>query len=282
MKDITDSLKETFDPNRIDFITLLNFDETLSQQFSLQKFPHEWIDFTDIPHKNGYCEERSLHEIRTRLWKMKRSKLSYIGSGNYHYVTYLFLEMIDQPFSLILFDHHSDLFDHGPLISCGSWVKYSLIHFTHLRKVVIIGVNEEDYSYYCKNPHFNGKVMMINEQKLNRTPLHILVNDIREHLRDEKNIYISVDKDVLNPSEAVTNWDQGSMSVVQLLYMIEKLLSYYSFLGMDVSGECIKASETEYKQTTLDRVKMNEIVNVTLANFMKGLTNGNKREQFPM
>ncbi|WAA12738.1 arginase family protein [Fervidibacillus halotolerans] len=274
MKEITDSLKEPFDTKAIDYITLLNFDETLTHQLSLQKLPHEWIDFSDIHHKNGFCEETSLKKIRSRLQKRKVSKLSYIGSGNYHYVTYLFLERINRPFSLILFDHHSDLFDHGPLISCGSWVKYSLYHFHHLNKVVIIGVNEEDYHYFQNNPIFKEKIMMINEQKLYRTPLHILVNDIREHLKDEKRIYISVDKDVLNPSEAVTNWDQGSMSVVQMLYIIEKLLSHYSFIGMDVCGEFIKNIESEYKFVALDRVKMNEIVNVTLAGFIKGLSEG--------
>ena len=37
-------------------------------------------------------------------------------------------------------------------------------------------------------------------------------------------VYISIDKDVLNPASAATNWDQGSLS----LWELEKTAGCYS------------------------------------------------------
>src|SRR6476620_2332572 len=89
-------------------ITFLNFDHTLTEQKFLRNYPHQWIDCSNIPHKNGFCEYNSLNMIRKQLQNNDASPLTLIGNGNYHYVTYLLIERIKQPFSLILFDHHDD------------------------------------------------------------------------------------------------------------------------------------------------------------------------------
>lgn len=248
-------------------ITLLNFDESLKEQRILQKYPHQWIDCSMIPGTNGFCDRQSLRLIKKRLKETGTSTLTFIGNGNYHYVSYLLLQRIHIPFSLILFDHHSDMQDNGPLLSCGSWVTHAMLDHPFLQKVVILGVNLEDAS---KPQPFSPKpVLLIHEEQFNRTPLHLIVNEIRSFLKNEEAIYISVDKDVLDGKEARTNWDQGSMSLVQMLYLLENLARHYHILAMDVCGEYMKRANDVLQVSTWYLVNMNEIVNRALVNFAR-------------
>lgn len=246
-------------------ITLFNFDDSLLMQESLQKYPHHWIDCTDILHTNGFCEEGSLREIRKRILREGVGPLTFIGNGNYHYVSYLLLEQIKQPFSLVLFDHHADMMECESLISCGSWVRAALQDFPALQKIVIIGVNQEDYN--MPQSSFHKRVLMIPEEKLRTVPLNILYNEIRSFLRKENNIYISIDKDVLYRTEAMTNWDQGSLSLVQLHLFLENLAQQYAVLGMDVCGEYRTTEEHSFKTSAGYSVQMNEIVNRSIIEY---------------
>lgn len=110
-------------------VTFLNFDHTYASQKQLFHFPHEWIDLTDLSHTNLYCEPASLREIERRIRLRKQKGAVFIGNGNYHYVSYLLIQEIKEPFTLVLFDHHTDVgAGDDPVISCGSWVSYALKH----------------------------------------------------------------------------------------------------------------------------------------------------------
>ena len=58
------------------------------------------------------------------------------------------------------------------------------------------------------------------------------------------NRYISIDKDVLSPEYAVTNWDQGSMSLKELEKLLYIILLHHPVLGMDICGEFLPDSDT--------------------------------------
>lgn len=252
-------------------ITYLNFDNSLTGQSFLQKYPHQWIGCSDIPHTNGFCKEESLNEIRKRLQSNKASPLVLIGNGNFHYVTYLLLERIKKPFSLVLFDHHDDMKqDVLTLISCGSWVRYALERISNLNKVVIIGVNEENKTAKLTKIE-EKRVHIITKQKVNKFSLYEIIYEVRRFLREEKNIYVSIDKDVLFKTEAHTNWDQGNISLVQLLFLLENIVEHYQVVGIDICGEYVINHENRFKQATWEYVKMNEIVNRTLLKFINEL-----------
>lgn len=254
-------------------ITFLNFDNSLTEQKFLQKFPHHWIDCSNIPHTNGFCEHDSLEEIRNRLTTHHAHPFVLIGNGNYHYVTYLLMERVKQPFSLVLFDHHDDMMDRGePLISCGSWVAFALRNNPYLEKVCLVGVNEQNMSPVMTQ--MNGdqpRVKWITEQRLQEIPLNEIASEIRTFLGQTEDIYISIDKDVLYKKEAFTNWDQGNMTLVQLLYILETLVQHYLVTGMDICGEYLFDYRNEYDSATWEYVKMNELVNRTLIEFIHEL-----------
>lgn len=58
-------------------------------------------------------------------------------------------------------------------------------------------------------------------------------------------LYISLDKDILNRSCAVTNWDQGEAQLEDVLACIKEAASCRSIIGVDVCGEDPEDPEQE-------------------------------------
>ncbi len=100
----------------------------LSDLFSEEGFSDgEALDLRDVEGTNCYCAPDSADELRKRLKDVPADAVHWIDTGDYHYITLLFLEKIKEPFSLILIDNHPDdqpsAFDEPGLLSCGSWVR---------------------------------------------------------------------------------------------------------------------------------------------------------------
>lgn len=69
-------------------------------------------------------------------------------------------------------------------------------------------------------------------------------NDVTEAFQLFRNehikypVYISIDKDVLSPTQVKTNWDQGKMSMLSLQKILKSIVDNDSVIGIDISGEC--------------------------------------------
>ncbi|WP_406678630.1 arginase family protein [Neomoorella carbonis] len=208
-------------------ITLLNFDDTLTRQEELRRFPYELIDLRDIKGTRLYCGQEALAQVAARLGKGKRG-ITFIGSGDFHYVSYLLAASIACPFTLILFDHHIDLQQapQGVAISCGSWVARAL-ELPTLQKAIIIG--PRPVSLQGIAPHYLAKLVYLPCARLSM---------IRQALKKTAGtVYISIDKDVLSPQEAITNWEQGSMTLGELLPALREITRQKNVAGADVCGE---------------------------------------------
>ena len=55
-------------------------------------------------------------------------------------------------------------------------------------------------------------------------------------LNSEVPLYISIDKDVLDTEELLTNWDQGTMQLTTLLDTLKRLCGGKKVLGVDICG----------------------------------------------
>lgn len=212
-------------------ISVIHFDETYFAQTKLLQYPHEDLDFRQMQHVNLFCEEDSLTILQKQLQKRKQKGITYIGSGNYHYITYIILTEMTKPFTLILFDNHPDLGnDQGheeSLLSCGSWVSYALKEIPLLQQVVIIGPTT------ISQHHFNYHHVVIFPFDGRH---HYALKSILSAIRTQ-NVYISIDKDVLNITEAETNWDQGVMNLSTLTYFLAAISKYKKIEGVDICGE---------------------------------------------
>mgnify|MGYP000544457348 CR=1 FL=1 len=106
------------------------------------------VEARDIPGTNCYCDEDAMNAIRSRIAPYSSGGIHFIDSGNYHYMTRIWLEKISEPFSLLVFDNHTDMQPpaFGGLLSCGGWIYDSVMELPLLKRVILIGPDEEAFS----------------------------------------------------------------------------------------------------------------------------------------
>ena len=248
-------------------VNILDFDQVYQIQTYFHKTHYEWIKLSDIKNTNRYCEAKSLVSIDRRLKKHKGKGITFIGSGNYHYVTYLLMREVQAPFTLILFDHHTDMMDAPceSLVTCGSWVLKSLERLPMLKKVVIVGTRVDLLESIPS--HLKEKVLILSEKQIGQA-------DIKEYIKSAistYNVYISIDKDVLEKSQAVTNWDQGNMKLMQLLNLVKYIGKNKRIRGVDVCGEYPYSPVMNFCPESLEAVRKNDRANLTILNTINNL-----------
>ncbi|MBM7645962.1 arginase family enzyme [Scopulibacillus daqui] len=214
-------------------ITILNFDGSyIAQDRLCHDFPHNWIDLYNIKHTNLYCEENSFNQIKNAIKTRTQKGITLIGNGNYHYVSYALLSEIQEPFTLILLDHHTDLMEGSipSILSCGSWVYHSALNLPYLQKAIIIG---PDTSNPFNLPtQLKKKIHIISNEHFTPTLMKEILLQIQTDL-----VYISIDKDILDSLYAETNWDQGHMALTDLIQMMISIITHKHVCGIDICGE---------------------------------------------
>lgn len=97
----------------------------LSSLFSDEEFDPgvKILDFSGLEGTCCYCSDEAASALRQAVLAEGPEGLHWIDTGDYHYLTLFFTELIDEPFELILLDNHADDFSSDTL-SCGSWVPH--------------------------------------------------------------------------------------------------------------------------------------------------------------
>lgn len=183
-----------------------------------------WVEARDIPGTNCYCDEEAMNEIRSRIAPYSYGEIHFIDSGNYHYMTRIWLEKISEPFDLLVFDNHTDMQPpvFGGLLSCGGWIYDSVMELPLLQKVILIGPDEEAFSRV--EPEIQKKVEFLSREKLRGMELMEILDFVKEQT-GKKSLYISIDKDVLCSEDADTNWSQGDMRLETMVRCLECAVS---------------------------------------------------------
>ncbi|WP_416829348.1 arginase family protein [Ectobacillus polymachus] len=233
-------------------VTILQYDDTYQAQQTLLSCPHEEIDLRNLPRVNLYCEQNSLKKIKRSLSKRRKKGITFIGNGNYHYTTFLLLQEIQKPFTLILFDHHTDMGSTDTIMSCGSWVSFALQNIPMLKHVVIIGPTVTLAMH-------SSKVTLLPFQKNQPYSPKKIVSVI-----PTDTVYISIDKDILDPAVAVINWDQGDMNVRTLIQYLQSIFTYENVYGVDICGELPPSPVLSFQPSYQRSVQKNEMVNLKL------------------
>lgn len=234
-------------------VTVLNFDQMYTQQRHLFERADDVVDLSDIASTNLFCTREALAEIHRRLSAHSPSGITYIGSGNYHYVSYELLRKIDHPFSLVLFDNHSDAKPSSNLpglLTCGSWVAEAAASLPHMRQVVMVGVHSDGR---IEHPDLRSKIVWLPDLEHPRQLLSALAVD---------SVYISIDKDVLDRADAVTNWDQGTMRLQQLIMALHSLVVNKTVIGIDVCGELRVPPAEAWRYA--ESIRLNEQANLAI------------------
>ena len=226
----------------IDFkeTVIMNFSGIYKNQNFYKNYAEEeifWTELSDLSGCNCYCDAEASDRIRKEIQAFTGKGLHFIDSGNYHYMTRLWLEKLQIPFRLLVFDNHTDMQPpaFGGLLSCGGWIAVSLEELPLLQEVILVGPDEEAYTQV--EPDLQQKVLFLSREKLS-TMTAEEKEGFFNNLSEDLPLYISVDKDVLCKGDASTTWSQGDMHLSELMSFLELVLERQNILGMDVCGEC--------------------------------------------
>lgn len=203
-----------------------------------------WTELSDLSGCNCYCDAEAADRICEEIQNYTGNGIHFIDSGNYHYMTRLWLEKQQVPFRLLVFDNHTDMQPpaFGGLLSCGGWIAASLEELPLLHEVILVGPDEE--AYVQVEPELQQKVCFLSCEKLSMMTAEEK-EDFFKNLDADLPLYISVDKDVLCKEDASTTWSQGDMHLSELMSFLEVVLELQNVVGMDVCGECDQDSGSE-------------------------------------
>lgn len=198
----------------------------------------EWHDCSAIGGSRLYCSRDAEEKIKALIAPAGVSGIHFIDSGDYHYISKIMTDFIKEPFTLVLIDHHTDMQDAslgGDILSCGNWAKKVLQENPYLQRLVLIGQEKKALDKLqsgARQQETDGKLVEISYEELKNGKAHEKIKE----LPDEVPVYISIDKDVLDEKYAVTNWDQGKMSMGMLEQILKTLVTEYDVIGVDICG----------------------------------------------
>ncbi len=201
---------------------ILDFTHVYCDEYIKDIDRFRYIDCSGIEETDMYCSKEAYNRIWDRIKPYGVHGIHYIDSGNYHYITKIITDHIDEPFGLIMYDHHTDM--QSPMVpgmmSCGDWAGLVLSQNENLRQLVLVGPPEKDIEMVaCSH---SGRLLTFSDEDLHGG----VPEDKLKLIRSDIPLYISIDKDVLGAEYSETNWSQGDMSVGEL----ERLLGV--FLGV--------------------------------------------------
>jgi arginase family enzyme len=223
------------------------------------------LDARDLgPRLRLWSTEDTLSNLKSRLRielpTSTDAELVFAGSGDFHHVTALLvgrvLERTGAPLTVIHVDNHPDWVKFARGMHCGSWVG-RVARLPGVSCTMTIGVTSADID----RPSGKGAdLSLVDDGLVQMFPyrssdgggayklcgrewptiasigepdfIRLLTASIRT-----KNVYITIDKDALRTQDAVTNWDQGELSLQFLTDLIAAISQDHTLAGADVVGD---------------------------------------------
>jgi hypothetical protein len=201
--------------------------------------------------------ENFFAQLQSRL-----APFTLYGSGDFHYLSALWLRRFRDPLVLVSFDNHPDWAITPPRWACGGWINRAL-ELPHVQHVAIWGCG----NFECWWPHnIFGNRKAEREGKLEihpwaddrpvkdrQRPGAILQANWRNHFERSaanlrgSNVYVTIDLDCLRAADAATNWENGRFTVADVEWALGKLYANAQILGGDICGAY---SEPNYARWT--------------------------------
>ena len=204
------------------------------------------------------CSLRRLREVRAVIERALPAEYGtvFLGSGDYHHLSWPLIERCAArgPFEVVVFDNHPDNMRFPFGVHCGSWVRrVALLPF--VAHVHVLGISSADVSaaHAWENyltPLWRGKLSYWTVGVDTRWAAHVGLGHafksfdsaaaLLAQFTDEQRastlpVYLSIDKDVLSPEVARTNWDQGRLSDTDIVAVIDGLAG--KLVGSDITGD---------------------------------------------
>jgi len=237
-------------------VRLLNFDDSVTRQSDfLARAAATTVDLTvPGPAARLWADCGQAAAIRRALDPGLKDAITFLGSGDYHYVSALLLEQFREPVTLVVFDQHPDWDTLPPWYGCGAWVSRALEQ-GNVAQVALVGNASADLAFpsvitgNLRAARSNRMLLLPYEAPRRRVwpwsglPWRELKADPPGIFADAigrlacRQVYVSIDKDCLTAPHALTNWEEGRLTLDQLLGFIGTLRQTCEIVGLDVTGE---------------------------------------------
>ena len=254
-------------------IRILNFDDSvIKQRTLLSKYAPKVIDLTRLgPEARFWINPKTTVLVEKEICHSDRNSITFLGSGDFHHISEILISRFDEPISVIDFDFHPDWDILFPRLTCGSWVK-EVLRRKNIMKAVLIGISSNDISNFhiqmgdinslndgrleiypyrhaptrtllkkiSPNPAFRSKNGVIFSRiywtSLEGQDLAVFFRKLLDRISTKK-VYVSIDKDCLKSSYAATNWEEGKLSLKELLLMLRLIKQDKDIIGLDITGD---------------------------------------------
>lgn len=254
-------------------IRVLDLDGSLTRQKKLLSSHNaDIVRLSDIgPDARFWMNGRTRNDIVSRLVESPKDRLTFLGSGDFHHVSSILIDRFEEPLSVIDFDLHPDMSLFSVRLNCGSWVAH-MLRRDNVRKCVIMGASSRNISTFLIEAMALGHLKdgRVEIYPYSHPPSFVLFQNIPENISIEtkrypfvskicwnelkrknleefflhvirrlptKKVYLSIDKDCLVKKSAVTNWEEGSLGLEDLLVMLKIIKENLDIIGADVCGD---------------------------------------------
>ena len=220
------------------------------------------------PRLRLWSRERTMQLARARLSAHVDGEpaVSLLGSGDFHHVAVLLMEQAREPVTIVHFDNHPDWVRLAPRWHCGSWVNQAL-RLPQVSKVITLGPCSDDlarpdlkggnlpalaagrivlfpwqhapsrvWRRLPDRPGYRYESGNLVWRNLAETGIENALDVILSLITTDA-VWLSIDKDVLPESDAVTNWDQGQMPLTVVARIITAVGERKRVAGADICGE---------------------------------------------
>lgn len=218
-----------------------------------------------------WASRRRLRALAERLTALppppgRGPLVTFYGSGDYHHLAVALIAAACEPITLVHFDNHADWVRVPATHNCGGWVNRALA-LPRVERIVTLGICSDDLVL----PQLkSGNVSALASGRLEvhawRAPpsrvwgrigdgpghrqigRHLVWNCLADQNWPDfmrslvgrlptDAVWVTIDKDVLRPADAATNWDQGEMPLDALLTALRLLAAARRVVGADICGE---------------------------------------------
>ena len=272
-------------------LCILNFDDSVVKQKSLlSKYQARIIDLSRLSSKARLWMNKSTRQvISERINNLGGNNcVHFLGSGDFHHISEVLTSRIKEPVCVIVFDFHPDWDTMPPKFGCGSWVSAALDN-KNIVKCLLLGPSSEDISgWYLRSANLGA----LNNDRLEIYPYEHKPSSVffrgipknssfdfedkfiykKIHWRQLKNqdlaeffsgllkripvkkVYLSIDKDCLRSEHALTNWEEGKLSLDELLLLARLIKENMDLVGVDIVGEHSPVAITNKLKSLISRL----------------------------
>jgi arginase family enzyme len=198
--------------------------------------------------------------LRVHLPEAAGPLLAFIGSGDFHHVTPFLvaraLLCTGRPLTIVHIDNHPDWVKFSRGLHCGSWAARAA-RMPGVDRVITLGVCSSDLRMArWKGADLSlirdGRIILFPSGQDNAEGSFTIAGVSQPtmaslgeegflqrliELLGAGDIYLTIDKDVLVPADAATNWDQGRMQLDYLRRIVGRIAGKGNVVGADVCGD---------------------------------------------